>query len=676
VRDRLSVLNSGAASPQGNVRLLLLRIAAMVMFALLLVQVWRLQIVKGQQYSELADRVRFREIELPAQRGVIYDRDGEILVRNIPSFVVSIVPADLPDDEDKVRAIVTRLVDLLDLTDETWLVPPFAPTNLSEVERDHWEARALASSLRKQASQQPPVDFIMGQIADVEDLAPFRPLVIKTGVDRELAFILEEEHLNLPGVRIDVESLRQYPTAELTSHLLGYVGPIPSSEVEDYEAKGYLPSDRVGLTGIELEYEDTLHGTKGLKHIEVDVAGREVRTIGEITPPIPGKNLVLALDLDLQATVENALRKGLKQSRQDSGVAIVMDPNTGDILAMVSLPTYDNNLFTDGISWREYERLSSDKRRPLLNHAISGQYPPGSVFKIVPASAALQEGVIDERTLVTCEGIMFLPNQYFPDDLSKAQKFYCWIHKYGKHGPMNLTEGLAQSCDIFFYVIGGGFGDFAGLGLETMAYYARQFGFGSRSGIDLPGETTGLIPSARWKRLNYAESWVTGDTYNMAIGQGFVLSNPLQMLNATAAVANNGILYRPHLVKQITDQEGNVIQTIEPVVVRQLPLAEETLFSVQNGLAAAVDHGTAQRVGLAGITVAGKTGTAEFAGPRDSGGNLPTHAWFTAYAPFENPEIAVVVFVFNGGEGSKVAAPIAAEILSAYFDAPLLYTED
>ena len=676
MNNHLPSVNGGGASRSGSVRLLMLRVATLIVFALLLVQVWRLQMIQGEHFAQRADRVRFREVELVAPRGVIYDRTGEILVRNVPSFVVTIVPAELPDDEAQVRAIVTRLVELFELRDETWIVSPFAPAGLSEMEQEQWEAQALASSLRAREEQKAPIDYILARIADVVDLAPYRPLVIKKGVDRDATLTLEEEHLDLPGVHVEVDSQRHYTTAALTSHLLGYVGPIPNDQVDDYESRGYAPADNVGLTGLELAYEDQLHGTKGLKNIEVDVAGREVQIIGEITPPVPGHSLRLTIDVGLQQIVEDTLRRGLKKSRQDSGVAIAMNPNTGEILAMVSLPTYDNNLFTGGISWREYQKLSTNRLRPLLNHAISGQYPPGSVFKIVPASGALQEGVVDEKTLVTCEGVLYLPNQYFPDDPSKAQKFVCWIHTVGAHGPTNITEGIAQSCDIFFYVVGGGYRDFPGLGLESMAYYSRLFGYGEPSGIDLPAETSGLVPSARWKRLNYAESWVTGDTYNMAIGQGFVLASPLQVLNSIAAVANGGTLYQPSLVKDIVDAEGNVVQTINPVVIRQLPLSEETLAIVQNGLAAAVDHGTARAVALQGITVAGKTGTAEYAGPRDEKGNLPTHAWFTAYAPYENPEIAVMAFVFNGGEGSKVALPIVAEILSEYFETPLMYPED
>jgi penicillin-binding protein 2 len=678
VRDRLDGMAGNSAPPGGALRLLALRVITLIIFGLLLLQVWRLQFLQGKQYAEMADGMRFRQVELATRRGVIYDRDGEILVRNVPSFDVTIIPAELPDEEEEIHAIINRLTDLFEVSDNRWLVSPIPPAGLSQTEQEQYEAEALAASLRSRAEQMAPIDYVISELSKVIDLAPYKPIIIKQNISREAALILEEELLSLPGVHLEVNARREYPTAELTSHVLGYVGPIPSVQLEEYQAEGYKQTDRVGLTGIELAYEAQLRGMAGQKVIEVDVAGREVRTIGDVAPPVPGHNLVLTLDMDLQKIVEDALRRGLQRSKQESGVAIVMNPNTGEILAMSSLPSYDNNLFAVGISWRDYERLATDRRRPLVNHAISGQYPPGSVFKIVPASAALQEGVVTEDTIVTCQdGVMYLPNQYYPDDPDLAQKFVCWIHKSGfGHGPTNVIEALAQSCDIYFYHIGGGFEDFKGLGLENLAYYSHLFGFGEYSGIDLPGETRGLIPSARWKRLNYAESWVTGDTYNMAIGQGFVLASPLQVVNSFAAIANGGTLYQPHLARNVTDDEGQVVETFNPVVIRQLPLAEDTMALVQEGLAAVIDHGTARRVALQGITVAGKTGTAEYAGPRDARGNLPTHAWFAAYAPFESPEIAVVAFIDNGGEGSEMAAPVVAEILSAYFETPLVYVED
>jgi len=662
---------------KANGRLHLLRIVTLLAFLILAGQVWRLQIVYGEHYAQWADRMRFREVNIPAPRGVIYDRNGQLLVRNIPSFTVYLVPADLPSDREEERQMLRRLVSLLELTDDSWVAAPPPAYNSSAGEYGTEEAQALSSSLRQRQNRQEPVEILLEQINDLRELAPYRPIKVKSNVSREQAFIIEENHLNFPGVRLEVEPLRQYTTGELTSHVLGYVGPIPAERFDAYSEFGYDRSDRVGLMGLEFSYEDDLKGVKGVKNIEVDVAGREVRVIGEFSLPEPGHNLILTLDVELQQIVENALRRGLERSGTEMGVAIAMDPRDGSILAIVSYPSYDNNLFMTGISWEDYEWLSTHPRRPLVNHAIGGQFPPGSTFKIVPASAGLQEGVVDARTRIRCEGTMYLPNQYFPDDPSLAQPFVCWIRKLGVgHGPLNVVEALAHSCDIYFYQLGGGFRDFSGLGLDRLTAYAKEFGFGSPTGIDLPGESSGLVPTAQWKRLNYSETWVTGDTYNMSIGQGFVLATPLQVINSISAIANGGTLYQPHLVKEITDSDGNLVRRVGPDIIRELPLSDQTISYVQQGLESVVTSGTAPRAALAGVTVAGKTSTAEFAGPRDERGNLPMHASFVAYAPVEEPEIAVLAFVYSGGEGTTTAVPIVTEILSAYFGVPPVHSLD
>lgn len=348
---------------------------------------------------------------------------------------------------------------------------------------------------------------------------------------------------------------------------------------------------------------------------------------------------------------------------------------------MVSLPSYDDNAFTGGISPEALHELQEDSNRPLVNHAITGQFPPGSTFKIVVASAGLEESVVTPQTPLYCGGILWLPNRFYPEDPSLAQPFYCWIHHdyHGRHGTVTLVSAIGQSCDIYFYQLGGGYlNRFEGLGEERVGYYAELFGLGARTGVDLPGEAPGLVPSSKWKRLNYSESWVTGDTYNMSIGQGFVLATPLQMVNAVATVANGGTLYRPQLVREVLDGEGNVVQAFAPDVIRQLPVSAENLSLVRQGMRAAVagPGATAWGLDVPGIEVAGKTGTAEFfvdrnkdgIPDRDREGNLPTHAWFLAFAPYDNPEIALAVFVFGGGEGSGTAVPIASDVLNFYFN--------
>jgi len=645
-----------------RLRIVILRVTVLLVFFGLVVQLWYLQVVQGQKYLLQSDRNRFRLVSIDAPRGIIYDRHGNILVRNKPSFTVTIVPADLPDDEAEQEAVLARLSALLD-------IPVSRPGQVSS------GRVPVALAAPPEFSLQPGIKELVEQGRGV----PFLPVRIAANVEREIAFIIEEEHLDLPGVHVQIEPIRQYISGDLTSHMIGYVGRIPEESAEGYINRGYDPnSDRVGLTGVELTFEDELRGRKGRKHIEVDVAGRESRTVGEAEAAEPGHNLILTIDLELQRAMEGALSQGIRASGSKAGVAIAMNPQTGEILGMVSLPSYDNNLFAGGISVEDYERLSSDPHHPLVNHATSGLYPPGSTFKIIPAAAALQEGVVTPETKFIAEGTLWLPNKYFPDDPEQAQPFYCWIHKWGKHGPVNLISGIAQSCDIYFYIVSGGLRDFEGLGLERLADYAHLFGLGEPTGIDLPGENAGLVPSRKWKRLTYSEIWVTGDTYNMAIGQGFLLATPLQILNATAAVANGGTLYRPRIASQVTDAEGRVLRSFAPEVIREVPVSPENLAPVREGMRAAVEWGTAMNAYLPWVSVAGKTGTAEYFTDenedgypdRDRQGNLPTHAWFTAFAPFENPEIALIVLVEGGGEGSDVAAPIAAQILQYYFPVP------
>ena len=644
-------------------RLLAFRGIVILAFLIFALQMWRLQIVEGEHYRTLADRNRFRLVHTEAARGVIYDRHGRILVRNIPSFTVTIIPAYLPEDEQEEMAIFSRLSALLEIPASTAAAsagrPPFVPPKVGG-ERG---------------------GGIKEMVDEARDAAPYRPLTLKTNVDRDTVFIIEEEHLDLPGVLIEIDPIRQYPSGDLISHIVGYMGPIPSEQVETYIERNYDPNnDKVGRTGVELTFEEELRGSKGYKYSEVDVAGREVRAVGDPQPPLSGHNLILTIDLDLQHFTEDALRQGMEKaetyydesSRVESGVAIAMNPQTGEILSFVSLPSYDNNLFASGISQEDWTQLIEDPGKPLVNHAISGQYPPGSTFKIIPAAAALEEGVVNRRTALKCEGTLWLPNKYFPDDPELAQQFYCWIHKYDRgHGTLNIVQAIAHSCDIFLYQITGGLEEFQGLGLERLNEYAHSFGLGQPTGIDLPGEARGLVPTQKWKRLNYAESWATGDTYNVAIGQGFILVTPLQLLNATAAAVNGGILYRPQIVYQVTDADGQVIRPFTPEVLGQVPVSEENLALVREGLRAAVEWGTGWEANLEEVAVAGKTGTAEYPGPPvDDEGHLPTHAWFTAVAPAEEPEIALVIFIAGGGDGAATAVPIAADILRYYFDIP------
>lgn len=681
--------------PSPRLRFGLLQVGVVVIFAVLLAQLWRLQIVESAVYRQQADVNRLRPRTVDAVRGIFYDRNGEILVRNQPSFSAFITYADLPDDEKQQATVLTRLAEKLDIpaSGEPDGAHPPTPEWIQTVAND------VCSVTSKYVPPGPTVAHGIKEYLAEACRAPYTPIRVKSGVARDLAFTIEQDRLNLPGVTIQVTPIRQYLAGESVGHLLGFMGNIPAEQRDQYVRNGadYELTDRIGLSGAEYSFEKALRGTKGRRIIEVDAAGREVKTVGEPTAAGPGHNIVLTLDLEMQKQVEEILKQGLARVRATRGVAIVMNPQTGEILSMVSVPSYDNNVFGDGINADnvgEYVKLSEDTNRPLMNRAIEAIYPTGSVFKIVSASASLQEGVVTTDTQVECDGILLLPNRFFPEDKSKATPFYCW--KKPGHGKINVIDAIAQSCDVFFYVVTGGFEPtkFAGLGLDRFTKYARAFGFGVPTGIGLPGEAKGLMAQDgdtwdRFKRLNYAESWYVGDTYNMAIGQGFFNATPLQMLNATAAVANGGTLYRPQIMYQEVTADGQVVRGFQPDVIRQIPVSAENLGYVREGMRRATvpPLGTASGAGLPGeITMGAKTGTAEFClwdeqeqkCQLDKDGHLPTHAWFTAFAPFDNPQVALLVMVDGSSiqgpptviQGSEAAAPIAADILRAIFKLP------
>ena len=641
--------------PRGNFRLF--RVGAVAAFLLLILQLANLQIAQSEKFRQAAFENRYRIVQIDALRGIVYDRNGKILIRNIPSFNVSVVPADLPDDqEDRIFA---ELSPLLNVPIDTYIENTSTdPVGALPIDLD----RAVTPPKRKPG---------LSELIAKAERDPFSLALLKTNVPREVAFYLEENHLDFPGIHVGLEPVREYVEGPLFSHILGYVGRIPRESLDQYQ--GYAPTDQVGLTGLEYTYEQYLRGKKGERHIAVDVAGREVRKIDE-TLPVPGNNLILTIDADFQKTVQTILQKAMRGARAKQGVAIALDPRNGDILALVSIPSYDNNLFATGISIDDYTNLAQDPLHPLVNQAITGQYPPGSTFKLIPASAALQERVIDVNTRIETPGVIWVPNKYYPDDLALAQPFYDW-YKPG-FGALTIRDGIAMSSDVFFYKVAGGESPSfdTGLGEDRLAQYSKMFGVGELTGIDLTGEAKGLVPEPTWKRKTIGDIWTVGDTYNMAIGQGYVLATPLQVANYAAVVANGGTLYKPQLVHKVVDSEGRIVRQIEPQTIRKISIDDANLALVREGMRNAVLHGTAIKANLADVTVAAKTGTAEFYGPKING-HLPTHAWFTAFAPYENPQIVVTVFVFGGGEGSEVAGPAVADILRAYFqlasDSPL-----
>lgn len=685
----------------GNSRLHLLQVLIAVAAVVLIGRLWQLQMVAGEQYRLLSDRNRLREVEVAAPRGVIYDRNGEILARNQPSFSVVVIPADLPKDAlgdpdaEQQTLVLDRLAALLARA-VPGPTPPPTPTGSPDgstkpAKAPDAGAADLQSAIRERDPWAMPRAELDQRIIDAELGGAYQPITVARYIKEATAFLIAEDAVNLPGVQLTLEPIRDYPTGALTAHIIGHMGHISEEGLQDYLDRGYQANDQVGLTALEATFEDVLRGEPGRQTIEVDVHGRRVRTIGTGDAAEPGHNLVLSIDSELQRVATDALQEALDNSsgftEATQGVVIALNPRNGQILTMVSLPGYDNNLFTKGITAEAWQALNTDPDLPMFNRAVGGQYPPGSVFKILVAAAALQEGIISARSPLgdgfdgRNDGIIWLPNEYFPWDLSLAQPFYSWTHKYGYgHGFHPVRDALAVSDDIFFYLVGGGYPNrYTGLGSKLIGDYARSFGLGAATGIELLGEAHGLVPDSRWKRLNYAENWLTGDTYNISIGQGYILATPLQMTNVVAAVANRGYLWKPQLVDTITDDEGNVVRSFEPVLLAEAPVDAVNLDVVREGMYGAVNwsNGTATSVRVPGVIVAGKTGTAEFFRDADKDGkedrddkdNLPTHAWFAAFAPYVDPEIVISVFIANGGEGSAVAAPVANTVLNAYFSA-------
>lgn len=706
-----------------SIAMRLYRASIVIAFLLMVGRLYQLQVLKHNFYLAESNKNRSRTVVIAPKRGVIYDRIGKILARNRPSFEISLVPEYLPfDDPDTTvneqaqeierllvvlradsdesiavriaetmfrrlgRADYAQTVENIGITLPTRYVP--GPTNANSVIDETLGIR--------EASLVPVPDITIplplpGLVALVERSVGIgrqgstsEAIPLLDLVDRIQAFEVAEESYDLPGVYLEQVPVRDYIYKELTSHILGFMGPIPAALAENYQERGYENlNEKVGLSGLEFSYQDELRGIPGSRQIDVDILGREVRTIGEVKQPIPGKSLYLAVDFRLQQAMHDALSTMMEEKDAPWVVTIAMNPQNGAILGMVSLPSFDNNVFTEKIG-ENYLEIQNDERRPLINYAIGGLYPPGSVFKMVTASAALAEGIIAPRDTIADNGPIFLPNRFFPNDLSQAQKFVSWNHDLGiNHGPINMVQAIALSNDIYFYLIGGGFPptQFEGLGDKRLSNWAETFGYGGPTGIDLPGEVWAPMPDDQWKRQTRAESWTTGDSYNASIGQGDVLVTPLQVLVATAAIANGGTLHQPQLVYQITDAEGELLRDFTPIVKRQLPLTPEVIQVIQQGMWTAVnsDFGTAIGARMPNYEVAGKTGTAEFCEVieldngekdcrRDHEDNLPTHAWFVGYAPYENPIISVVTLVYDGGEGSESAVPITQNIINTYLN--------
>jgi penicillin-binding protein 2 len=614
-----------------NPRLVAFYVAAIAVFVALAYILYSLQIRQGAHFNALAEANSVRQEVVRAPRGVLFDRHGTQLVTNRPISSLAVVPINLPKQGPDRAAVMSRLSRGSGLPEAT-----------------------IESEVAAHATE------------------PFQPFVLQKNLSPDAYGFFTENLPQMPGVRIITDSARNYLDGSGLSHLLGYVGKLDAQEYSRLNTQGYLLDDSVGKTGLEYVDEKYLRGTPGKDVVEVDARGQVVRHIST-SDPIPGNNVYLTIDWKMQQMVAAQLQAGIDKARKapnadvnliHGGAAIVSNPQTGEIYAMVSLPDYNLNQFAGGITDAQYMALVNDTNSPLLNRATSGLYPPGSTFKPVVAAGALQSGVITPASLI------FDPGHYTRGGFT----FYGW-NRSG-FGNQNLVQAIAHSDDIFFYEAARRLGDL------NIATVARDFGVGRRTGIDLGPEAAGIAPDRNWKKAYFADAfksthdpawldsaWYGGNTITYGIGQSYLLVTPLQDLEWLSTVANGGNYMRPQLTGRITGVDGTPMRPFQPVVDHHVSVSSQWLSVVRDGLRAAVDlpSGTAYYpLHSLGVPVAGKTGTAQF-GVADAHGNTPAHAWFSAYGPADNPEVAVTVFIEAGGEGSSYALPVADQILQYYF---------
>lgn len=580
-------------------------VAIFVVFSALTARLYDLGIVHGDYYHELSEQNRIVRLPVTAERGGIVDRAGYVLARNVPGFAISVIPVDLPKARE--GEISQRLGSLLGVSSES-----------------------VGDLIRAQRIRNP---YEPGRIS-------------KTPVPREIALALTERAELFPGVRVDPESIRFYVDGTLYAPVIGYTGPITEQEFEKLKDSGYLGDDDIGRTGIEEVYENYLRGTYGWREIERDAAQREIKTLA-LQRPTVGNTVSLTIDDRLQKLLDAELRKGVEEDRFTQAVGVAMNPQNGEILAMVSIPGYDNNMFARGITTAEIAALNGDDRHPLVNKAIGDRYPAGSTFKMVTGLSALSEGTATRDTVVNVSASSFSVS---------GTTFFDWR----AHGAVNFVNGFAHSSDIYFYTLAGGSPmapNVRGVGPEAIAKYGRMLGFGSPTGIDLPNEVGGIMPDPEWKQATFDEPWTIGNTYQEAIGQGFVAVTPLQLLNAYAAVANGGTLWQPHLLRQVTDAAGKTVPIAAPKS-KKLEMSDENLRLIRESARRVVTIGHAYMPNLK-IPIAGKTGTAEFgssAGKDSAGRNkLGFHNWFVSFVPQADnadptAQIAMVIFTYDSSK--------------------------
>jgi penicillin-binding protein 2 len=676
-------------------RIFIFALIVVAVFLVYLGRLFLLQVIQGPGYSAQADLNRVTTINLQAPRGIIFDRNGTILAQNIASYNVVITPADLPDDQGEIQRIFRELSAMISV--------PVSAGVLDNVKDPYVPCKS---------------DHGISQIVEYgTTTAPFRSVKIKCNVDRSLAMVIKEKSSDWPGVDIEVEPVRDYPTGVLTADVVGYLGPIPASSEQKYRDLNFVPNrDKIGYAGVENTFQDILAGKNGLRTVEWDAAGKILDDIQPPIEPVPGLNIRLTIDTRLQAAAEAIMEDELNfwntyfrdkpDKQMTSGVAIAINPKTGEILAMISYPSYENNRMAREIPSYYYEQLEADARKPLVNHAVGDRLPAGSVFKLTNATGSLNEGVVTPEQVLETPGKIVITEHHSANDPGTPREFVDWNWRVGGFGHLDFIHAVANSSNVYFYKLGGGYGDEVpngGLGICRLGAYAKALGYGKPPGTGLPEEDEGLVPDPAYKRINTGESWTLGDTYITSVGQGYVLATPLQVLMSVETIANNGKQMKPTLLREIVDGDGNIVQpfkpdmnydlTVDPEIVDyehdpdikgcvptgKMKTVQSWIFQkIQQGMRLAVTEGTLSANSLGfkqmDIAVAGKTGTAEYCDQYArkynpcTPGNWPAHAWTVAFAPYDNPEIAVVAFVYNGNEGATTAGPIVQRILKSYFE--------
>ncbi|HLC69680.1 MAG TPA: penicillin-binding protein 2 [Patescibacteria group bacterium] len=587
-------------------------VTALVIFALgigiVLTRVFTLQIIQGREYRDLAEGNRIRLRPIPSERGIIYDRFGKELVQNIPSFSLAIVPQDLPKDKEKRELVVQTLSTRAEIPEEDI-------KNLLEKYKNY----------------------------------SYESLVVKENLPYDTALKLYVENADLPGVLVESGTKRKYLNSTSStlslSHVLGYLSKLNEEELSELKSVGYLPSDNIGKSGLEKNFEAALRGEYGKKKIEVNALGHEQNVLAEEAPH-PGNNLYLSLDLEAQSKLEEIAKAHLIKVKKEKIAAIALNPENGEILAMVNLPSFDSNDFSGGITNENYQKYTEDKNLPLFNRTIAGTYPPGSTIKLIVSAAALQEGIVNYTTVFNSVGGLRVGSWFFKD----------W--KAGGHGITNVTKAIAWSVNTFYYYVGGGYNDFVGLGIDRLTKYFKMFNLSEITGIDIPGEKTGFIPSETWKKEKKNERWYIGDTYNISIGQGDLLVTPLRVALWTSIVGNGGKIVTPHFGVKLTDPITKAETILYKGNEKKVNVNPSHLGIVQQGMRECVTIGSCKLLQTLPFQAGGKTGTAQWSSTKD------THAWFTSLAPYDDPKIVVTVMVEEGGEGATAAMPIARDFLA------------